>query len=37
MKQKDKALSRLFSKNCPQKLGEGKVILLLTALAQGGM
>jgi len=25
MKQKDKALSRLFPKNCPQKVGEGKV------------
>jgi hypothetical protein len=24
MKQKDKDLSRLFSKNCPQKVGEGK-------------
>jgi len=25
MKQKDKALSRLFPKNCPQKVGEGKI------------
>jgi len=28
MKQKDKALSRLFPKNCPQKVGEGKGVLL---------
>ncbi len=25
MKQKDKALSRLFPKNCPQKVGEGNI------------
>jgi hypothetical protein len=29
MKQKDKDLSRLFSKNCPQKVGEGKGEILL--------
>jgi O-methyltransferase involved in polyketide biosynthesis len=35
MKQKDKALSRLFPKNCPQKVGEGKGVDMVVNLAAG--
>jgi len=32
MQQKDKALSRLFPKNCPQKVGEGKASRITAGL-----